>query len=43
MAGRAERPVKRLRRLSTDYDESEGTDDWAPAHNKGNSLRYVAD
>ncbi|KAJ9645920.1 hypothetical protein H2199_002963 [Coniosporium tulheliwenetii] len=33
----AERPVKRLRRLSTDYDDSEGNDDWIPAPNKGSA------
>lgn len=24
----ADRPTKRLRRLSTEYDDSEGNDDW---------------
>lgn len=28
----AERPTKRLRRLSTEYDDSEGNDDWIVAH-----------
>ncbi|KAI9848988.1 MAG: hypothetical protein M1837_005879 [Sclerophora amabilis] len=31
MVERSERPNKRLRRLSTDYDDSEGTDDWIPS------------
>lgn len=39
MSGRAERPVKRLRRLSTDYDDSEAGDDWTQQQSKG--VRYV--
>ncbi|KAJ4297737.1 hypothetical protein N0V90_005632 [Kalmusia sp. IMI 367209] len=31
----ADRSAKRLRRLSTDYDESEGTDDWALGRDRG--------
>lgn len=29
----AERPTKRLRRLSTEYDDSEGNDDWILGNN----------
>lgn len=39
MSGRAERPVKRLRRLSTDYDDSDAGDDWTQQQSKG--VRYV--
>lgn len=41
----ADRAGKRLRRLSTDYDDSEGADDWALARDAGssNQSRYVAD
>ncbi|KAH0543901.1 hypothetical protein FGG08_001802 [Glutinoglossum americanum] len=34
MPDRPERPVKRQRRLSTDYDDSSGTDDWIPGAKK---------
>jgi hypothetical protein len=34
MPDRSERPAKRLRRLSTDYDDSSGTDDWIPGAKK---------
>ncbi|KAI9759998.1 MAG: hypothetical protein M4579_001935 [Chaenotheca gracillima] len=34
MVESTERPNKRLRRLSTDYDDSEGTDDWIPSKEK---------
>ncbi|KAI9757487.1 MAG: hypothetical protein M1815_001014 [Lichina confinis] len=30
----AERPTKRLRRLSTEYDDSEANDDWTPVKDK---------
>jgi Ino eighty subunit 2 len=35
----ADRAAKRMRRISTEYDESEG-DGWDA---RGNSTRYVAD
>jgi hypothetical protein len=35
----ADRAAKRLRRLSTDYDESDATDDWNKGHS--NAPRYV--
>jgi hypothetical protein len=34
MPDRSERPAKRQRQLSTDYDDSSGTDDWIPSAKK---------
>ncbi|KAI9775518.1 MAG: hypothetical protein M1839_001059 [Geoglossum umbratile] len=34
MPDRSERPVKRQRQLSTDYDDSSGSDDWIPGAKK---------